>query len=93
MHVIVARHYVVRGRVQGVGYRYFVRGIAERLGVNGFVRNLRSGDVEVHAEADELTLRLFRQELERGPRMAEVSGVAESDVPVSGAYSAFLIRG
>ena len=91
--MILAKHYVVRGRVQGVGYRYFALGAAERLGVKGFARNLRSGEVEVHGEADELTLQLFKQELQRGPRMAEVTEVVESNVPVSGVYSSFSIRG
>ena len=90
---MLAKHYLVRGDVQGVGYRYFTKGVAERLGVKGFVRNLYSGDVEVHAEADEVTLNLFRAELERGPRMAEVTEIVEKDVPVSGTYSSFLIRG
>jgi acylphosphatase len=88
-----AKHYIVRGRVQGVGYRYFVQRTAERLSVNGFVRNLFSGDVEVHAEADNVTLELFKQELARGPRMAQVTKVEENDVPASGLYSSFLIRG
>ena len=88
-----AKHYLIRGRVQGVGYRYFVLGVAERLGVKGFVRNLYNGEVEVHAEADGITLELFKQELERGPRMARITEVVESDLPGSGEYSSFLIRG
>jgi acylphosphatase len=88
-----AKHYLIRGDVQGVGYRYFAKGVAERLGVKGFVRNLNSGDVEVHAEADDTTLGLFRLELERGPRMAQVTEVIEKDVPISGTYSSFFIRG
>jgi acylphosphatase len=88
-----AKHYLVRGRVQGVGYRYFALDAAERLGVKGFVRNLYSGEVEVHAEADEVTLKLFRQELERGPRLSQVTQVVESDLAASGVYSSFLIRG
>jgi acylphosphatase len=88
-----AKHYLIRGDVQGVGYRYFTKGAAERLGVKGFVRNLHSGDVEVYAEADEVTLGLFRLELERGPRMAQVTEVIEKEVPVSGTYSSFFIRG
>ena len=88
-----AKQYVVRGDVQGVGYRYFAKGVAERLGVTGFVRNLHSGEVEVYAEADDATLGLFRLELERGPRMAQITEVVEKDVPASGTYSSFLIRG
>jgi acylphosphatase len=88
-----AKHYLVRGDVQGVGYRYFTKGVAERLGVKGFVRNLYSGEVEVHAEADEVTLALFRTELERGPRMARVTEIVEKDLPVSRTHSSFSIRG
>ena len=66
---------------------------SERLGVKGFVRNLPDGEVEVHAEADAETLARFKLELERGPRMAQVTEVGESDVPASGVYSSFLIRG
>jgi len=88
-----AKRYLIRGRVQGVGYRYFAAGAADQLGVKGYVRNLPSGDVEVHAEADDATLELFKRELKRGPRMAHVDEVIESDVPDSGVYSSFLIRG
>ena len=90
--MIRAKHYLIRGRVQGVGYRYFVLEAAERLGVTGYARNLSTGEVEVHAEADEVTLERFKLELERGPRMARVNGIEESDVP-GGSYSSFLIRG
>ena len=88
-----AKHYLVRGRVQGVGYRYFALEAAERLGVNGYVRNLANGDVEVHAEAAEAALEAFKRELEHGPRMARVREIIESDLPLSGSYSSFLIRG
>ena len=90
--MVRAKHYLVRGRVQGVGYRYFALETAERLGIKGYARNLSSGEVEVHAEADEGVLERFKLELERGPRMARVTEVAESDVP-SGSHSSFLIRG
>ena len=90
--MIRAKHYLVHGRVQGVGYRYFALETAERLGIKGYARNLSTGEVEVHAEAEEVTLERFKQELARGPRMARVSAIEESDVP-SGSYASFLIRG
>ena len=74
----VARRYRIRGRVQGVGYRYFTQRIALGLGVRGWVRNLPDGDVEVHAEAAEAVLRDFRAELERGPSHSEVDEVIET---------------
>jgi len=88
-----AKHYLVRGRVQGVGYRYFVLEAASGLGVTGYVRNLPTREVEVHAEGEETKLELFKRELEQGPPMARVSEVIENDLPVSGSYSSFLIRG
>jgi acylphosphatase len=90
--MVRAKHYLVRGRVQGVGYRYFALEAAERLGIKGYARNLYSGEVEVHAEADEEALEGFKQALARGPRMARVTEIVETDVP-AGSYSSFLIRG
>ena len=88
----VARHYRIRGRVQGVGYRYFAQRIALRLGVRGWVRNLSNGDVEVHAQADSVTLARFREELERGPSFAAVDEVTEETTRADH-YSSFEIRG
>ena len=90
--MVRAKRYVVRGQVQGVGYRYFAQRVADRLSVKGYVRNLPNGDVEVHAEADDQTLQLFKQELEHGPRMAQVTRITETEVS-PGVYSSFLIRG
>jgi acylphosphatase len=81
--VVRAKRYVVRGQVQGVGYRYFAQRVADGLGVKGYVR---------HAEANDQTLHLFKQELERGPRMSQVTGITETEVS-PGVYSSFLIRG
>jgi acylphosphatase len=91
--VAAGRYYVIRGRVQGVGYRYWAVQIALGLGVRGYVRNLPNGDVEVHAEAEPSALAEFRAELERGPTMASVSEVIEKDVAVTGEYSSFHLRG
>ena len=46
---MIARLYRVRGRVQGVGFRYFVEHSAKGLGVSGWVRNVDDGSVEVYA--------------------------------------------
>ena len=91
--MLAGRHYLIRGRVQGVGYRYFAVETALRLGVRGCVRNLANGDVEVHAEGEPGVLAAFRAELERGPAMSRVSEVVEEEIPVSGRYSSFDLRG
>ncbi len=90
---MVARDFVISGRVQGVGYRYFAQEAAERRGIRGYARNLFNGDVEVHAEGDEAALQLFKQDLQRGSRMSSVTKVVETEAAVTGAYSSFLIRG
>jgi acylphosphatase len=90
--MIRAKQYLVRGRVQGVGFRWFVQRAADRLGIVGDVRNLPNGEVEVRAQADELVLDLFKRELRIGPPSAEVGEVMEQDLPVTDKYSSFQIR-
>jgi len=86
-----ARHFVVRGRVQGVGFRYFVQTLAEEIGVKGWVRNRADGSVEVYGEAPPQRLADFRRRLERGPSLARVDAVEESAVPAEGTDS-FQVR-
>jgi len=87
----LARRYLIRGRVQGVGYRYFTQRIAVRLGVRGWVRNRPDGDVEVHAQAGGTVLQSFRAELERGPRSSDVREVMEEPLELA-EFSTFDIR-
>ncbi len=88
-----ARQYLVTGRVQGVGYRFFAVSEADRCGVSGWVRNLPDGRVEVHAEADESILDTFKAGLEQGPFGARVQVITEAELPPSNSYSSFTIRG
>ncbi len=83
---MVARRYVVRGRVQGVGYRNFVEHTAGKLGLDGYVRNRRDGGVEVYAMGTPEELEKLRQALERGPMMAQVRHVAEEPSDVEAKY-------
>ena len=89
--MIRAKHFLVRGRVQGVGYRWFAIRAAERFGVVGYARNQAGGEVEVHAQAEESALESFKQELQRGPHSARVTEVVEQDSPLSNNYSSFHI--
>ncbi len=54
---------IIKGRVQGVGYRYFVRGKAKKFSIKGLVRNLKNGSVEVFAEGDEEQIKAFITEI------------------------------
>lgn len=65
--------YLVRGSVQGVGYRYFVMREASALGVTGFARNLGDGTVEVVAEASDDLLTAFEDSLRKGPSFSRVT--------------------
>lgn len=88
---MTAFRYVVNGRVQGVGYRYFALRTASDLGVSGFARNLPDGSVEVVAEASDAALAAFEAALRRGPSFSEVAEVARTAVPARGDQG-FCIR-
>jgi acylphosphatase len=70
-------HFLVRGRVQGVGFRWFVHREASELELKGWVRNTEDGDVEVVAAGDEETLQELRTSLKRGPRGSRVDKLLE----------------
>lgn len=88
----LARTYVISGRVQGVGFRYFAERVANQLGIRGYVKNLSTGSVEVYAIGDEPALEEFKRHLAEGPRSARVTGIEESDEAVSEEYSRFMIE-
>ncbi|HEY6391625.1 MAG TPA: acylphosphatase [Bryobacteraceae bacterium] len=87
----IAKLYRVRGRVQGVGFRYFVERAANTLGVRGYVRNLDDDSVEVYASGTNAQLSELAGMLWKGPRWAEVRGVDESEAAVEN-HSGFTIR-
>ncbi|NWF99636.1 MAG: acylphosphatase [Thermoanaerobaculaceae bacterium] len=72
---MTSRRYVVAGRVQGVGFRYFVLREAQALGLCGWVRNLPSGEVEVLAAGEEVQLAALEGRLWQGPPHARVREV------------------
>jgi len=78
-----ARLYVISGRVQGVGYRFFAVTAAQRLNVSGWARNLADGRVEVYACGRAGQLDEFEGWLRKGPRFADVRGVAVTEAAVS----------
>jgi acylphosphatase len=89
--VVVARRYLISGRVQGVGFRFFVEDQARTHNVAGFVRNLADGRVEALAEGDAESVNQFERGLHRGPRGAHVEHVTIEDVAPQGRYG-FTIR-
>ena len=70
-----AVRWIVKGRVQGVSYRYFTQQAARELELTGWVRNLPDGTVEVQVAGDEMVLERLRQQLLDGPRFAAVDEI------------------
>ena len=90
---IEARRFLVRGRVQGVGFRWFVEREAHILGVAGWVRNNADGAVEVLAQGTADQLSGLRSRLREGPRAARVDAVEEKEAPISEGMKIFRIEG
>ena len=77
---IRAYRWVISGRVQGVGFRWFVLRAAQSLGVTGWARNLWDGGVEVMGQGTVSMLRDFQKELHKGPLLSNVEKVKETEV-------------
>ena len=86
------RRFVVTGRVQGVGFRWFVEREAAQLSITGWVRNRENGSVEVMATCSREQLATLHGRLREGPRAARVDDVAVSPAPFLDAKS-FGIEG
>lgn len=88
-------HFLIRGRVQGVGFRWYVQREAGELDLHGWVRNTEDGDVEVVAAGSAEDLSELRASLRRGPRGARVDNVIEHYLDETEArnLTAFRIEG
>jgi acylphosphatase len=90
--MIVARRYVITGRVQGVGFRYFARTAAAREGILGWVKNTADGRVEISAEGDAEALERFERHVRHGPPAARVEDVEVHDMIPTGSETGFIIK-
>jgi acylphosphatase len=81
---VTRKRAIVRGRVQGVGFRYNARAVATRLGVGGYALNRPDGAVEVEIEGDDASIERMLAWLAHGPMFAEVDSVEVSDLPATG---------
>ena len=89
--VIVARRYVISGRVQGVGFRYFTEDLAQREGVSGFVRNLPDGRVEAVVEGDVESVGASKPRCGAGRAGARVDDIEIEETTPSGRLTGFRI--
>jgi len=92
-HPVQARRFLVRGRVQGVGFRWFVEREAHILKIAGWVRNNSDGTVEVQAQGSRDQLSGLRSRLHEGPRAARVDHVEESEAEAIPGLTSFRIEG
>ena len=90
---VQTRKFVVRGRVQGVGFRWFVEREARTLGISGWVRNNSDGSVEVLASGTQEQLFGLRSRLQQGPRAARVDNVEEAEAKPIAGLNTFRIEG
>jgi acylphosphatase len=88
-----ARRIIVRGRVQGVGFRAFVQRAGKRLGLTGDVCNLPDASVKIVVEGTAEVLEEFIREVRKGPPASRVERLEIHDIAVSGRYPTFLIEG
>jgi acylphosphatase len=90
--MIVARRYVVSGRVQGVGFRFFTQDLARNEGLSGFVRNLPDGRVEVDVEGEIEAVARLERALWNGPPGARVDDIVTDVTAPQGRTSGFRVR-
>jgi acylphosphatase len=91
--VLVARRYVISGRVQRVGFRFFVEDAARRENLRGYVRNQHDGSVEIAAEGDADAMRRFEMAIRRGPSGARVDDVQTTALDPSSRFTSFRVTG
>lgn len=89
---MIARKFVLTGRVQGVGFRYFTQRVAARYQVRGYVRNLDDGRVEAFAQGPANSVEAFKHDLIAGPQFSRVEDVEETVLEPIKEYSAFRIE-
>jgi acylphosphatase len=89
----MSRRFVVTGRVQGVGFRFFSEAAAQREGLSGFVRNRHDGAVEAEVEGDAEAVERFELAIRRGPPASRVDAVELTELAPSGRMTGFRVRG
>jgi len=88
----LARRYLISGRVQGVGFRFFTEDAASHEGIHGWVRNVPDGRVEIEAEGEAEALVRFEHRIRRGPPAARVDRVDVTEGVITDRTTGFTVR-
>jgi acylphosphatase len=91
MSDFVRIHIVIKGRVQGVGFRFFAKEQAQKLGLTGWVRNTFDGNVEAIAEGSKNSIDIWISHLQTGPRSAFVTTIKKDWLEAKGMFKSFQI--
>lgn len=79
----ISKHFIISGRVQGVGFRYFTYRTAKNLDIKGWVQNLRDGTVEAVISGSKKNVSEMIGKLKEGPPSANVQDIEEVDKPAN----------
>ena len=90
--VLIARRFVISGRVQGVGFRYFAREFALVEGLSGSAANLPDGRVDIRVEGERQSVDRFERKIRRGPPPARVEHVDVFEEVPSARAGTFDVR-
>ncbi len=90
--MIIARKLILRGLVQGVGFRFFAQRAAARHQVKGYVKNLEDGRVEAFVQGGEKHVEAFKYDMTAGPMHSKVEEIEEIVLEPDNSFSAFRIE-
>ncbi len=90
--MVIARKFLIRGQVQGVGFRYFAQRSAARHQVRGYVKNLDDGRVEALVQGAERAVEAFKHDMAAGPTYSSVEEVEEIVLEPDRGFSTFRIE-
>lgn len=88
----IAVRAIVKGRVQGVGYRWFAKENANRFNLNGYVKNLPNGDVEVFVEGDREKVTQYLRLLQNGPSFSSIIDFEVNHFPYKKSFTQFKVE-
>ena len=89
--MIIVKQYLVRGAVQGVGFRNFAAKVAKQNELTGSVRNLKDGSLKITIEGNERAVELFEKLIRRGPPLARVDGIQVEAMSEASKFRGFRI--
>ncbi|MBN2828859.1 MAG: acylphosphatase [Candidatus Cloacimonetes bacterium] len=84
--------FIITGRVQGVGYRWYVRSQAQEYHISGYVKNLYTGDVQVIAQGEEEDIALFIESLYKGNGRSVVESLSKTEIKTEKTHGGFKIE-